>query len=285
MKVGVIGAGGVGSLVVEYLGRLGVGSFVIADPQRVELTNVPRITGATRWDARAILTRRGVPAWLRALGERWATPKVAVMRRLIRRANPDARVEAIMGDFVDNDVARRFVDCDYLFLAADTMQARLVFNAIVHAYLIPGVQMGAKVVVDAKSGDVGDVFSVSRPVTPSGGCLLCNSLISPSGLQREAENAAERRSQRYVDDEGVAAPSVITLNAQSASHAVNDFLFAVTGLRYEGASVGYLRSDARRRRTVVEEPRRDLDCPQCGVIPGQGAFARGDAAPLYTRSR
>jgi molybdopterin/thiamine biosynthesis adenylyltransferase len=284
MKVGVIGAGGVGSLVVEYLGRLGVGSFVIADPQRVELTNVPRITGATRWDARAVLTRPGMPPWLRAVGERWAIPKVAVMRRLIRRANPDARVEAIVGDFVDDEVARHFVDCDYLFLAADTMQARLVFNAIVHAYLIPGVQMGAKVVVDPKSGDVGDVFCVSRPVTPSGGCLLCNSLISPTGLQREAESAPERRSQRYVDDEGVAAPSVITLNAQAAAHAVNDFLFAVTGLRHDRASVGYLRSDARRRRIVVEEPRRDLDCPQCGALPGHGAFARGDAAPLYTRS-
>ena len=37
------------------------------------------------------------------------------------------------------------MDCDYLFLAADTMRARLLFNAIVHQYLVPGVQVGAKV--------------------------------------------------------------------------------------------------------------------------------------------
>lgn len=35
--------------------------------------------------------------------------------------------------------------CDYLFLAADSMRARLVFNALVHQYLIPGVQLGSKI--------------------------------------------------------------------------------------------------------------------------------------------
>lgn len=38
----------------------------------------------------------------------------------------------IYGGIVDDDVAEELVDCDHLFLAADTMQARLVFNAVVH---------------------------------------------------------------------------------------------------------------------------------------------------------
>ena len=38
-KVGVIGAGGVGSLIVEQLARLGVGHIVVVDPERIEESN------------------------------------------------------------------------------------------------------------------------------------------------------------------------------------------------------------------------------------------------------
>ena len=283
LTVGVVGAGGVGSLVIEYLARLGIGRFIIADPERIDITNLPRVTGATRWDARALLTRPDRPQWLQRAGRRFAAPKVKIMERIIHRANCDAQVEAIHGDFVDDQVARRFTTCDYIFLAADTMQARLVFNAMVHAYLIPGVQMGAKVPVDSATGDVGEVYSVCRPVLPTEGCLLCNGFITASGLQREAESAAERRAQRYVQDEGVVAPSVITLNATAASHAVNDFLFSVTTMTREDARTGFLKMVPRRRRIVFEAPRRDVECPQCGTSPHQGAFASGDAAPLFTR--
>lgn len=52
----MIGAGGAGSLIIEYLARLGVGHVVIADPERIELANLPRVVGSSRRDARAMLT-------------------------------------------------------------------------------------------------------------------------------------------------------------------------------------------------------------------------------------
>lgn len=55
-----------------------------------------------------------------------------IARRVARSANPRSRVEAIAGNVIDPDVAARILDCDYAFLAADSMQARLVFNAVVH---------------------------------------------------------------------------------------------------------------------------------------------------------
>jgi hypothetical protein len=66
-------------------------------------------------------------------------------------------VDAIFGNFLEAEIAAKFADCDCLFLAADSMRARLLFNAIVHQYLIPGVQVGAKVRVDPKLGEVLDV--------------------------------------------------------------------------------------------------------------------------------
>ena len=61
-KVGVIGVGGVGSWLVGNLAHLGVGHIVIADPDRIEDTNVPRVLGATRFHARTLLTDRGAAA-------------------------------------------------------------------------------------------------------------------------------------------------------------------------------------------------------------------------------
>jgi molybdopterin/thiamine biosynthesis adenylyltransferase len=261
---------------------LGVKNFVVVDPQRIDLTNVPRVTGSTWRDALSILTSGKKPNWVKSVGRHLSTAKVRIMKRLILRASPAAEVEIIRGDFVDATVCKRFRDCDYLFLAADSMQARLVFNALVHAYLIPGVQIGAKVPVDRSSGTVGDPYTVIRPVTPSKGCLLCNGLIPADLLQREAETAAERIAQRYVDDEDVVAPSVITLNAVGASHAVNDFMFAVTGLADSDVRSDYMVVRPRRRRITFERPRKDPRCLHCGSDRST-LLARGDSADLPTR--
>lgn len=195
-KVGIIGLGGAGSLLAEYLGRLGTGHFILVDPDRVTISNLPRLTGATLRDALPGFVGSTKPVWLRRLATGFARPKVHLARRNILRANPRARVDAIFGDFMEAEIASKFIDCDYLFLAADTMRARLLFNAIVHQYLIPGVQVGAKVQVDKATGMVVDVFSVVRPVTSEAGCLLCNRLINSAKLQEESISEGERKGQR-----------------------------------------------------------------------------------------
>ncbi|MFB9966472.1 ThiF family adenylyltransferase [Sinosporangium siamense] len=281
LKVAVIGAGGAGSLLVEYLARLGVGHLVIIDPERIELTNLPRVVGSTRWGARTWLTRDSQPGWMRRLGDRTATPKVRIAARVARAANQKVRVETVFGTIADASVAQRLVDCDFMFLAADTMQARLVFNALVHQYLIPGAQVGAKVQADRTTGDILDIFTVHRPVTPDLGCLWCNGLINTARLQEEALTPEERRAQRYVDDPTVTAPSVITLNATATAHAANDFLFSALGLSDRDAQHHFQRWVPRTSKMYYDGIRKDPACPECSV---KGRFARGDAQRLPTRA-
>ena len=119
---------------------------------------------------------------------------------------------------------------------------------------------------------------------PSRGCLWCNQLITRAGLQREGETAAERRAQRYVEDDEVAAPSVITLNATAAAQAVNDFLFAFTGLTKDDAPWGYWRLMPRARRVALDGPRRGEGCPHSSTAEGS-VLTRGDETSLPTRER
>jgi hypothetical protein len=282
--VGVIGAGGAGSLLIEYLARLGVGRIVTTDPDRLELTNVPRVVGSRRVDAVPWMTDDRRPRWMRRVGARLATAKVRIARRVAKQANKRLTFDGIRGDVADDAVARRFLECDYLFLAADSMQARLVFNALVHQYLIPGVQVGAKVRVDRPTGNVLDVYSVVRPVMPGRGCLWCNGLITPARLALEAASLEERDAQQYVEDAAVIAPSVITLNAVAAAHAADDFMVWLTGLAKPDASTDYTRFLPRERAVRFDAPRRDSQCPECGRAP-DARFGMGDALPLPTRAR
>lgn len=191
-----------------------------------------------------------------------------IAERLGRAAQPGIRFDAIFGDVTQPNCASRLLDCDHLFLAADTMQARLVFNAIVHQYLIPGTQLGAKAQVDKRSGELLDLFTVVRPVIPGQACLWCNGLISPARLQEEATSPGQRARQRYVDDDDVRAPSVITLNAMAAANAANDYLMATAGL-LESAPLRWTKHYPRTNDVVYESPRRDERCQECGAQGGR----------------
>ena len=210
-------------LLAEYLGRLGVGHFVLSEPARVAPSNLPRLPGTTRWDALMPLRHSKWPEWLGRAADRWSTPKVRIAARLIRRANRSAKIGVVMRDVTEAASAAALLDCDYLLLAADTMRARLVFNQIVQQYFIPGSQIGSKVSTDPVTGAVTAVFSMVRPVTPDSGCLWCNQVINPAKLQAEDQTQGERKAQRYVDEPDVAAPSVITLNALGAANLVDGF--------------------------------------------------------------
>lgn len=256
-RVGIIGLGGIGSLVAEYLGRLGVGNFVLVDNDRVEESNLSRIVGATVSDA---LNR---------------TPKVDIGRRLILQANHSASIVTVDDDASKESVARVLTGCDYLFLAADSMRARLVVNAIVHQYLIPGVQMGSKVWADS-NGNLLEVLSVNRPLRPGNGCLWCNQFIDPSQLAWEAKSDDERRNQAYGVEE--ANPSVISLNAIAASSAVNDFLLDYLDLRADNGELAFQHFHHLKKRMVMVRPRTDMACPECSYDGSR--FGRGDSVPL-----
>lgn len=281
-KVAIIGLGGIGSLIAEFMGRLGVGEFVIIDPDRAEWTNLPRLIGARRLDVAPRWLAESAP-WLGPLANALSRPKTSLAKRNIRRANRKAAVRTVASDIVEPDVASQLIDCDFIFLAADTESARNVFNAAVHQYLIPGVQVGAKVTPDS-AGNIADVHAVTRLVTPESGCLQCNGFINAAKLQDESISEEEQRAQRYVEDDDVVAPSVITLNASAAAQAANDFLFYMTGLASPQASLDYMRFRPAPRQVWRDEPARRPDCLDCGQS-SRSRFGRGDGARLPVKVR
>jgi molybdopterin/thiamine biosynthesis adenylyltransferase len=249
MHVAVVGAGGGGSMIVEQLAHLGVGRLTVIDFDVVKEVNLSRIVGSVPGD----------------IGRK----KIDVVARLVRSIDETIDFSGVDGDIADLHIAERLLSADFIFLATDTVTSRLVFNAIVHQYLIPGVQIGAKVDL-TRDQKVAQVYVAVRPVLPSRGCLQCNSLIDPMQLQREARTDEERDAQNYLDDPEVVDPSVISLNGTAASHAVNAMLFAAMGLAQREAFEHRLFFPLSGDVLTVT-PKQRPDCPFCS----------GDADSIY----
>ena len=202
---------------------------------------------------------------------------MSIAKRLILSIDPDVAVNAIDGDVVRGDVHRALLDCDFVFIAADTAEARLVCNAISHQFFIPMTQVGTKIVVDA-DGSLTRVFGVVRQVRPGSGCLWCNGLIDRAALADAAKPQARRNGENY----GVQSsnPAVVTFNSEVAGRALNDFTMAYASTLIpldRGFDYSILDFITGTREDVLA--RRDNTCPFCSAAASRFGSAAADDLP------
>lgn len=263
-RVAIVGLGGVGSMVVQDLARMGVGHLLLIDTDKFEETNLSRVVTAVFDD----ISRK--------------PPKTELAARYAKQVNPNVQCEMLDADVAYDDVADKLIDCDFIFLCADTMRARLVVNAIVNQHFVPAVQVGSKILLGKEGGKLEQFYSVVRHMRPGCGCLMCNGLISGYRLAIEEKSEEDWRAQNYGTESP--NPSVITLNGIGASRATHDFLMDFVGTDVNRPSAGYYMYDVFKGLWLKTNPRQDADCSECSG-DGGSRFARGAAAHLPCRER
>ena len=277
--VGIVGLGGVGSVMAELLGRLGVGGFVLIDAKTLKKSNLPRLIGATKGDLyhfrKFSWLARKLPAVLQSKLSKGAASKVWLAERNIKKANPDAKVKLLQDDVCTEQAIKELLQCDYIFLAADSHRARLLVNAMAFQYFIPAVQVGSRFEIRKGSGEITDAFSVSRKITPDSGCLWCSGVISPAGLTEESKTDQQREDENYGLPADGPAPSVITLNAVGSSEAVNHFLFYMHDLIDSSVGGRFFLASPMQETYEIYEMSRKKDCPFCGQ-GSRSQFGRGN---------
>lgn len=278
MRAAVVGVGGIGSILVELLARLGVGHLVLIDPDRVDPTNLPRLLAARRIDALPWLRGPTVPVVLRKVAERFAARKTRVAARNARRANPKITVTRLDINVGEPRAVTALTQVDWIFLAADTAVARHLVNAVVQQYLIPATQVGVAVPIQS-DGEVGDIHIAVRPLLPGARCMWCDHLVDATDLATETLPDAMRAQARYVAD--VPAASVMALNAIAAAEAVDHFMLAATGLHAQDRDYDAIVHEPRHRDRVRESSRPRATCRWCSSERAS-ALAIGDARSLPT---
>jgi len=255
LRIGVVGHGGLGSHVVQQLVHLGVGEVTVVDPDRVTVTNLSRLVGASRWDA-----------WLHRR-------KTRLARRLGRRVGGKTRVNGIGESLLARSAAERIVDCDLIFGCTDNQLSRSVLNAIAFQFYVPVLDLGVE--LQAKGAMGGRVAWLA----PGGACLWCMGVLDSETVRIEQLPPARRQDEEvrgYIRGIEEPAPAVVSINGVIASLGVTEMLARLTG--FAGASprsslLMYRLADGVVRRT---SPKPEPDCPTCSArgILGAGELVR-----------
>ena len=122
-----------------------------------------------------------------------------------------------------------------------------------------------------------NVFS-PLPLCAFSSCLRA----PPSRLQLELLSDKEKKKQNYIENENIEEPSVITLNALSASQVINDIMMMFTGLYPSNMELPHLLNDILNRELNTMELTKETDCLHCSNH-SKSNFAKGDRGELPCR--
>lgn len=255
LRIGVVGLGGMGSVVVQELAHLGVGAFMLLDPEAVDATNLNRLVGSSQG----------------SIGEL----KVDVASSMVRSIRSDVAIEAVSGDVRLERDAKRLLGVDLIFCCTDSHGSRAVLNQLAYQYFVPVIDTGVR--IDARDDRVESVVGRVQALAPGLACLVCEGLLDSEQVRRDLLDDTERRRDPYIVGAREPQPAVISINSVVGSLAVTMFLAMTCGFPLEARHQIYL-ADRGVVRTVTATP--DASCFVCS--PG-GAFGRGARARMPWR--
>jgi molybdopterin/thiamine biosynthesis adenylyltransferase len=256
LKIAIVGLGGTGSVVAQELAHLGVESFILMDPDILELTNLNRVVGSTADDV--------------------GIPKIKIAEEMIRKINPRVSIISIQDSVIKNDVAKELISADLIFSCTDTQGSRAMINYISYQYFIPCIDMGVSIHV--AEGSVKDIVGRIQMIGPGLACLICSNILDPEIVRQDFMSEEERQSDPYIVGGGnTPQPAVISLNSTVASLAVSMFLGAVTKAPFRARYQVY-KADTGTIRSVISEAD-----PKCVVCSVSGLLGRGNSWPLLGR--
>lgn len=208
LRIGIIGCSGTGSPVIEQLKRLGVGEFVLVDPDYIDHVNLNRIVGSTSADAEA------------------KTSKVDVMKRGFDDLGIGTKVTVYTNYITDKAVVKALSDCDILFGCVDSAEGRYILELIASHYLLPYFDTGVSLESDG-SGGISGIHGSVHYIKPGGSSLLSRKAYSMEEVRSDSFKRIDpegHRGNEYFVNNDATVPAVISITTQIAATAVNDML-------------------------------------------------------------
>jgi ThiF family len=210
LRMGIVGAGSVGSMVAEALARTGISKITLIDFDIVKKHNLDRLLHSSPLDA--------------SLGR----AKVKALGRGLRRSATDRTfsVTEVMCNICEPEGFKAALDCDVLFSCVDRPLGRSVLNFIAFAHLIPVIDGGIRIEVNAKQ-ELKAADWKMQTSSPERRCLECIGQYSPDMVSLEREGFLD--DPEYIkglskDDPLLRNENVFAFSANVASFEVLQLL-------------------------------------------------------------
>lgn len=269
LRVGVVGGGGTGSPLIQQLGRMGVGHMAIFDPDRVEVSNLNRLYGATREDAET------------------GALKIDVAKREIERMGLGTQVVTFDGWIGAPDCRDMLKSMDLIFGCTDDHDGRVLLNRLAYYYLIPVIDLGLALRVAERQGDrVLDGDGRVTVLEPGASCLICRRVVSPIIAAEEALRRTDpveferRKAEAYVRGEGNPAPAVVSFTTAVATMAIEEMIQRLAQFRGPSGVI----ANRVRKFGLVEDFRPGAARQPCRVCGSPQIFGAGDVSPFLGRT-
>lgn len=250
VQVGIVGLGGLGSQLAQGLAYLGIERFVLIDDDKVSITNLNRLIGASLEDAQR------------------SELKTSVADRMIHTTNPGALVQAISKNLRSRESLDALLSADVIFGCVDHDGPRLILMELSASYNKTYIDLATEIIKDDDNGKINDFGGRVITSRPGEFCLCCSSQIDMERAKQELENKSAqevRKVHGYGLGEEEPAPAVVSLNGVITNLAITEFLFMVTGIREPFKHITYY--GLRGKVNTREDKRRD-DCYICGYLAG-----------------
>lgn len=269
MRVGVVGAGGTGSPLLQQLARMGVGHIVIFDPDHVEHSNLNRLYGATRDDADR------------------SVKKVDVAKREVERMGLSTKVVTFDTWIGSAECRDTMKSMDIIFGCTDDHDGRLLLNRLAYYYLIPVIDTGLALRVTERHG-VSCLEADGRVTVlePGSSCLVCRRVVDASVAAEEAlrrndpQEYERRKAEAYVRGEGHPSPAVISFTTSVATMAVEELIQRVNQFRGHAGAI----ANRVRKFNLVEDFRPGARKEPCRICGSDRIHGQGDVQPFLGRA-
>lgn len=211
LKIGVVGCSGTGSIVAELLARLGVGSLVLVDHDRVEYKNVNRILNSTTEHVKNKIH------------------KVDMLKEAIDRFGLGTKVTAISDDLHSYEAYLAIASCDVVFGGMDTVDGRHLLNRISTYFCSAYFDIGIRLDADGKGG-INEILGRVDYIQPGLSSLLSRGRYTLEQLKAadlartDPEEHKRQIKEGYIKLANVESPAVISINMMFSSQAVTELL-------------------------------------------------------------
>ena len=241
VKIGCVGAGGLGNPFIILAMHHGYKNFVIVDGDTLEIHNFNRFLGVKKSH----------------LGRK----KVDILKEILTEFSSEIQIETISQYFPENSTLETLSTCDILVGGVDNDYSRLQLQILALTLEKPYLDMGSGVILKdnhSLSVEIEERGGQIKLFVPGEACISCMGLnpVTVKDFNRYQLDVV----QGYIIGTELTPPSILSLNSSITSMAIKLLTDYITN---DGTNIRHLKYNEKSFKLFTVQTEKNKFCKVC----------------------